>query len=80
MGSSHCYRLRDGILYRVAVQNGSSTDQIVVPTSLRNSVLFMAHDALLAGHCGVKRTLYRLRLKKIGARDEQRCQNTLRAL
>ena len=37
--------------------------QIAVPQTLRASVLAMAHDTPLAGHCGARRTLVRLREK-----------------
>ena len=35
--------------------------QTVVPEKLRPSVLSMAHDTALAGHCGARRTLIRMR-------------------
>jgi hypothetical protein len=53
------FRLIDGILYRV-FDNGETTTQLLVPTPLRDSVLLAAHDAPLAGHTGVRRTLRRI--------------------
>ena len=40
--------------------SGTSVEQIVVPEPLRDTVLSTAHDGLLAGHCGVRRTLSRI--------------------
>ena len=52
--------IRQGVLYRLFSQDREDYSQIVVPTSLRSQVLSVAHDALLAGHCGFKKTLSRV--------------------
>ena len=54
------YVVENGILYRKMKRDQEWTTQIVVPESLREPVLLSAHDAILAGHCGVKRTLKRV--------------------
>lgn len=52
--------LKHDVLYRVYSTEKETLQQIVVPTALRSSVLSAAHDQLLAGHCGVRRTLNRI--------------------
>ena len=52
--------IEKGVLYRLYIQKGEKIPQIVVPVSLRPQVLSVAHDALLAGHCGVRKTLMRV--------------------
>ena len=49
----------DGLLFRRFREMKGTVSQVVVPQVLQSKVLFMAHDALLAGHCGVRRTLHR---------------------
>ena len=55
------YFVKDSILYRKFVQDSEVFQQIVVPQSLRGQVLKTAHDALMSGHFGVRRTLARIR-------------------
>lgn len=56
-----CFFLRDDVLYRCHVgKNMDVVEQVVVPLPLRDSVLCTAHDGLLAGHGGIKRTLSRV--------------------
>eukprot|EP00745_Piridium_sociabile_P039410 TRINITY_DN7365_c0_g1_i12.p1 TRINITY_DN7365_c0_g1~~TRINITY_DN7365_c0_g1_i12.p1 ORF type:complete len:1702 (-),score=291.88 TRINITY_DN7365_c0_g1_i12:2644-7599(-) len=62
-GTSHFFHVQDGILFRTFVKGTRSWEQVVVPTSLRSSVLVVSHDLVLAGHCGGRRTLARLRDK-----------------
>ena len=57
------YEITDEVLYRSFQNKKISVTQIVVPTPLRNSVLFTAHDAILAGHNGVRRTVQRVLLR-----------------
>jgi len=40
---------------------GLAVTQVVVPTSLRNKLLMVAHDIPAAGHMGIQKTLDRLR-------------------
>ena len=54
------YFVEAEVLYRKVKQGDSEIHQVVVPEGLRGTVLHIAHDALLAGHCGVKRTLQRV--------------------
>ena len=65
-GDSWIYLVIDGVLYRRFFQGSSDcrgdyVDQMVVPVALRKTVLQFAHDGLLAGHCGSKRTLWKVR-------------------
>eukprot|EP00745_Piridium_sociabile_P002381 TRINITY_DN1145_c0_g1_i6.p1 TRINITY_DN1145_c0_g1~~TRINITY_DN1145_c0_g1_i6.p1 ORF type:complete len:1434 (+),score=199.20 TRINITY_DN1145_c0_g1_i6:329-4630(+) len=53
----------EGVLYRHFRDGEVLTEQIVVPSSLRSSVLCAAHDGIMAGHCGVRRTLQRVLLR-----------------
>ena len=57
------YKISGGILFRVYTKGTRSWEQVVVPKDLRPYVLTVAHDILLAGHCGARRTLARLREK-----------------
>ena len=54
------FQIHDGILFRHFLKSNDVIRQIVVPKSLRSSVLCAAHDGLMAGHCGVRRTLLRV--------------------
>ena len=51
--------IKDGLIYRRA-RNGKSHDQLVVPTTLRQSVLKCCHDNQTAGHMGVSATKKRI--------------------
>ena len=62
-GTSHYFYVQDGILFRCFRKGVRQLEQVVLPTSLRSSVLVVAHDVILAGHCGARRTLARLREK-----------------
>ena len=47
-----------GLLYRVyQTELGRETKQLAVPVSLRNGVLRLAHDSIMPGHMGNKKTL-----------------------
>lgn len=59
-GNKYSFFLDNGVLCRLYQSSQDSITQIVVPCSLRSSVLTTAHDQLLAGHCGVRRTLSRI--------------------
>lgn len=58
------YFLKDDILMRSylsrSLPSGSETTQIVVPAPLQQKVLYLAHDAPLAGHLGTAKTLSRI--------------------
>ena len=63
-GGSVRYFYENSLLYRQYnspyVENGKVFKQLVVPKSLRNSVLQLAHDMPLAGHLQTKKTLDRV--------------------
>ena len=53
------YEKRGGIWYRILQRKddiGDSRKQILVPKSLRERVMGVAHDSLFGGHLGVKKT------------------------
>ena len=57
------YVIRDNLLYR-CYQTGKDRNmvwQLVVPTSLRDSVLIAAHDGIFGGHMGAGSTFKRIR-------------------
>ena len=58
--AQYYFYVKDDILYRSYENKRETFQQIVVPEKLRASVLSTAHDQLLAGHCGVRRTLNRV--------------------
>ena len=60
-GISGNFYLEDGILFRSFSVNNRTTEQVCVPSELRSAVLKTAHDLILAGHCGARKTLARLR-------------------
>jgi hypothetical protein len=58
--AAYVFYVSNGLLYRQYDKGSRVYSQIVVPFSLRSSVLVVGHDQLLAGHCGVRRTLARI--------------------
>ena len=58
------YALENGLLVRYAqspkVDNGDTLRQVVVPKDLRNSVMKLAHESILAGHLAAKKTTERI--------------------
>lgn len=60
-GSTHTFYVFKGLLYRrYQMTSGKSFKQLVVPKSLREYVLQVAHDNAMAGHQGIKRTTDRV--------------------
>lgn len=52
---------KEEILYRrYKLRSKRETEQLVVPTALRHCVMQMAHEGILAGHQGIKRTTDRI--------------------
>ena len=47
-------------LYRQFTQGNKSSLQLIVPSSFREKVLKLAHESLMAGHLGIKKTLNRI--------------------
>ena len=54
------YEQHNGLIYRIfqspKVNNGQRCEQLVVPLKFRQHVLYLAHDSILAGHQGVRKT------------------------
>ncbi|XP_069108215.1 uncharacterized protein, partial [Argopecten irradians] len=63
-GSSRFYVGR-GLLYREfhspGVEGGRVFKQLVIPEKLRSTVVRLAHDTMMAGHLGAKKTMDRIR-------------------
>ena len=61
VGKSYIY-IKDGMIQRHYVTSNHNVEyeQLVVPSTLRNKILFIAHDIPAAGHLGVKKTTQRL--------------------
>ena len=59
-GHHSIFSWSDGLLYREfkspKFQNGELFHQLVVPCEFRNFVLSLAHESILGGHQGIKRT------------------------
>ena len=53
---------RKNLLYRIFTPSngGTGIKQLVVPEKLRQKVISVAHDGLLSGHCGIRRTIDRV--------------------
>ena len=51
---------RRNLLYRQFTQESKSSLQLIVPCSFREKVLKLAHESLMAGHLGIKKTLNRI--------------------
>ena len=54
------FQEKGGVLYRLythpEVNGGKQLRQVVVPTKLRNHVMETAHDSIMGGHMGIKKT------------------------
>ena len=65
--------MKDGVLHRWFHHNsGSSYLQVLIPTSLKEEILYQMHDNILSGHLGNKKTRDRLlqRFYWFGARND----------
>lgn len=58
--SQYSFVFCEGVLTRQFLKKGEEIVQIVVPLKARQIVLSTAHDGLLSGHCGVRKTLIRV--------------------
>jgi hypothetical protein len=58
--SSYSFKKKNCVLFRTFMKDKVHISQIVTPTAVREKVLFAAHDGLLAGHCGVRKTRFRV--------------------
>ena len=56
----HWFEKKNGLLYRYfqspKVNTGNTIKQLVVPKQLRNQVMSLAHETMMGGHMGVKKT------------------------
>ena len=59
--TSDSFHVEEGLLLRTYRVGDKTMEQVCVPKSLRPAVLKVSHDLILAGHCGARRTLTRLR-------------------
>ncbi|XP_037790572.1 uncharacterized protein LOC119585923 [Penaeus monodon] len=55
-GESHSFVVKRGALYRRVQKAQQVTEQLVVPESFRDAVIGLAHDSLMGGHLGIKKT------------------------
>ena len=57
---NRCFALRDALLYRVGFKLNTSFFRLVIPASLRISILETCHDDCLSGHLGFAKTYARI--------------------
>ena len=51
------FLMKKGLIYRQFTLCGKITSQLVVPSSLTNKVMTFAHESLVAGHLGIRKTI-----------------------
>ncbi|XP_047475992.1 uncharacterized protein LOC125029857 [Penaeus chinensis] len=59
-GETHSFVVKRGALYRRVQRTQQVTEQLVVPESFRDAVIGLAHDSLMGGHLGIKKTTARI--------------------
>lgn len=63
-GDTYWYEKKNKLIYRLFQSSDTEKNklfkQLLVPTKLRDQVLRLAHDSVLAGHLGVKKTKERI--------------------
>ena len=52
--------MKKGLIYRQFTLRGKTTSQLVVPSSLTDRVMTLAHESLMAGHLGIRKTIDRV--------------------
>ena len=52
--------MKKGLIYRQFTLRGKTTLQLVVPSSLTDKVMTLAHESLMAGHLGIRKTIDRV--------------------
>ena len=52
--------MKKGLIYRQFTLRGKTTSQLVVPSSLTDKVMTLAHESLMAGHLGIRKTIDRV--------------------
>lgn len=57
------FSLQNSVLYKRNFRNREDAFLLVVPTAMRQEILYACHDETTAGHLGVSRTLARIRQK-----------------
>ncbi|CAK1597815.1 unnamed protein product [Parnassius mnemosyne] len=55
------YLMSQGFLYRLSPESDAEEPQLVIPATMRTSILQEVHDVPTAGHQGLERTLQRLK-------------------
>ena len=55
--SQSWYTLVGGMLHRIYKTNSKTLNQVVVPETLRKQVMALAHESLMGGHLGTKKTI-----------------------
>ena len=58
-GKTSSFEMKNGIVYRVyhnMAHGGATTQQVVLPESLRKYVMSIAHDTITGGHLGIRKT------------------------
>ena len=52
--------MKKGLIYWQFTLRGKTTSQLVVPSSLTNKVMTLAHESLMAGDLGIRKTIDRV--------------------
>ena len=52
--------MKKGLIYRQFTLRGKTTSQLVIPSSLTDRVMTLAHESLMAGHLGIRKTIDRV--------------------
>ena len=52
--------MKKGLIYLQFTLLGKTTSQLVVPSSLTDRVMTLAHESLMAGHLGIRKTIDRV--------------------
>ena len=53
-------KVHNEVIYRQFTLRGKTTSQLVVPSSLTDRVMTLAHESLMAGHLGIRKTIDRV--------------------
>ena len=63
-GKTVSFEKKNGIIYRIydnsSCKHGAVLRQVVLPKSLRNHVMTVAHDSIVGGHLGIRKTKERV--------------------
>ena len=72
------FLLKNGVVYRLWCEDGRTSDCVLVPEVLRDSLLMLAHD--YSGHNGVQEDIQRNEEAILLARDTKRYFETLQEM